>query len=835
VSSLDDCWTRIFLSKSHLTDVIARNSAGFHIKFKDSKTHNNQTESEQSSSSTTTSTSTSTTTNDDDDETSSTIAVAAEEEDDKKMKMQKGNDANDASIDVDIDIDIEVNDDDDDTGEVTAEQVVLEEMISEPRWNPVVLRMTTLPFEAIHTAADNDSTEIFCSENRPIDKLCAADDDESKKEEAPSANDDSVRGGATKKNEWSKNKQKVFCPRQQRVDRSSLQVKDLETDWWEYENDHLFEKDDESYERVNKDNKKEEKERQVEKEKQEVTCFGMKGSAPLCLGTIEDQFELIEDSYTADAFKQVVHKSLGVPLEQMTDLVDYPYTLKDRCLEERHKTIVYFATMAPAEKIERLIEKKVNKQDDALMERVRERVLQRQQASLKTKKQQEQTTATTTTSSSVATSMIQLDENDDADKDQWKLGINAGIQMLTRRAGIKSMDPDAICMAEDLLRDFLKRVISRASERLGEGELPYTSTKYSGLWPYNFDPSRKLKSHEERDEDDAELKVQPEDIYLAVEHEIGKKLYGYAPLRIFEPFSTSNRKIKLLPELEEKEESDTLQTAQDIITSITNEQLWGFDVIEEQDSVRDISLDDDDEEEMDDFIDDSEAASYWSADGFDPSKLGDSLQDKLLLASIRAHEEVYGVERAHKEKLYLTNWFGCGPSFFNLTSFNPKSFYHDDVSYVGKTEEEIIAYDKWEDIEYYGNSELLPEEEEEEGEVDGADYHLRRLIRQETLAVLNDFLGHKIEKKIVPSESTAAPQEDASDTESDMLDIELWDESESDEEDTENIRRNSTRAQQAESSVGVSASEEAALTTTNQLPELASNAEVKNETNEEIK
>lgn len=39
-----------------------------------------------------------------------------------------------------------------------------------------------------------------------------------------------------------------------------------------------------------------------------------------------------------------------------------------------------------------------------------------------------------------------------------------------------------------------------------------------------------------------------------------------------------------------------------------------------------------------------------------------------MKVSIRVHEEVYGKERAHKDKLYLKNWYGCGDLFFSNCS-----------------------------------------------------------------------------------------------------------------------------------------------------------------------
>ena len=157
--------------------------------------------------------------------------------------------------------------------------------------------------------------------------------------------------------------------------------------------------------------------------------------------------------------------------------------------------------------------------------------------------------------------------------------------------------------------------------------------------------------------------------------------------------------------------------------------------------------------EDDDFIDDSELECIT-----DDNDLGDSLQDELLKVSMRVHEQVYGKERAHREKMYLKNWFGYGPSMFqHAPGPGGAPYVEDDFTYSGKSEAQIIGHDRQEDICYFGYS-LYDDVEGDEfdddnngdgkygssddsKQVDGTGYHLRRLLRQESIRCIEEYFN----------------------------------------------------------------------------------------------
>ena len=157
------------------------------------------------------------------------------------------------------------------------------------------------------------------------------------------------------------------------------------------------------------------------------------------------------------------------------------------------------------------------------------------------------------------------------------------------------------------------------------------------------------------------------------------------------------------------------------------------------------------------FIDDESSNNFT----FDLDNLGDTLPELLMRVSIKVHEEVYGNERAHKEKLYLKNWYGNGEYFFSNCSTqveNPTrpNQEEDPIPENDKfwlTERQQIEIDKKEDVEYFGYSlyeddfdefPIVSEEEdhnslEQATEEESLRYHLRRMLREQSYECITNY------------------------------------------------------------------------------------------------
>ncbi|EFC41166.1 hypothetical protein NAEGRDRAFT_80779 [Naegleria gruberi] len=213
---------------------------------------------------------------------------------------------------------------------------------------------------------------------------------------------------------------------------------------------------------------------------------------------------------------------------------------------------------------------------------------------------------------------------------------------------------------------------------------------------------------------------------------------------------------------------------------VTKPEEQEQNIVAEDDSTSDYSSEDDSEEEQvnsdfeilqfpkpidaENFIDDSNIFN------FDLENLGDSLPELLMKVSIRVHEEVYGKERAHIEKLYLQNWYGNGDLFFMNCSKqldNPQPIVEesqpeelesidnseivDSSLYIAENKQ--IEIDKKEDLEYFGYSlyeddfEELPILEDEDSDLElqqsteeeSLRYQLRRMLREQSYECIVNY------------------------------------------------------------------------------------------------
>ncbi|EFC35263.1 predicted protein, partial [Naegleria gruberi] len=155
------------------------------------------------------------------------------------------------------------------------------------------------------------------------------------------------------------------------------------------------------------------------------------------------------------------------------------------------------------------------------------------------------------------------------------------------------------------------------------------------------------------------------------------------------------------------------------------------------------------------FIDDSESFS------FDLQNLGDTLPEQLMKVSIQVHEEVYGIEKVHDEKLYLKNWYGNSSFFFVNCSTNlenpeqKNSEKEDNAEEFNRTEKEQIEMDMKEDFAYFGYAlyeddfnefPILDNDEddsleqlEQATEEISLHYHLRRLLRERSYECITNY------------------------------------------------------------------------------------------------
>lgn len=376
--------------------------------------------------------------------------------------------------------------------------------------------------------------------------------------------------------------------------------------------------------------------------------------APLRKGTIEDQFYLIQDDYYLREYKQEVEQVLGVTNVQIEE--DYRNTFKNMCKYEQYQYKIYQENCEA--------KRRENEHFDPC---------------------------------------YSSDDDDDDEEPYWKNDsfvkclLKTGIHRLTRRAGVLYYEPATITdMLNEKLRNYLSAVINEAAKKLEGKEIKYTQEGYTGIW----DDNRYESDEQEEDNKDKHLKINCEDIVEAIEKLHGKKLHGFIT------FKEGTQKDKtdanddrdydkmVIPEAQEEEEEKDGTHQHPYRQKQEEHQMEEEEEEEVQEEAEiDMLVDDDDEDAVDDddsFIDDSELETI-NPDILDDDH-HDTLQNELIKASIKAHEEVYGRERTHKEKLYLKNWYGYGPSMFQHTVFadsDDGSYLDDDFDYSGKKEQDL--------------------------------------------------------------------------------------------------------------------------------------------------
>ena len=247
----------------------------------------------------------------------------------------------------------------------------------------------------------------------------------------------------------------------------------------------------------------------------------------------------------------------------------------------------------------------------------------------------------------------------------------------------------------------------------------------------------------------------------------------------------------LLEESTEKTTSEEQGDSQETVEEIIEET---GETVDDEDEIPESEIDDLEEEtsnldeqkiEITDetFIDDSYNFN------FDLEDLGETLPEQLMKVSIRVHEEIYGKERAHREKLYLKNWYGNCDLFFvncskelenpnteivepqdetmeetelneNMDEIVQSSIEENNREEIAPSESNLTEYeqieqDRKEDLEYFGYSlyesdmnefpivdldDSSPNDEQQATEEESLQYHLRRMLREQSYeCILNYF------------------------------------------------------------------------------------------------
>ncbi|KAG2386865.1 hypothetical protein C9374_001900 [Naegleria lovaniensis] len=150
-----------------------------------------------------------------------------------------------------------------------------------------------------------------------------------------------------------------------------------------------------------------------------------------------------------------------------------------------------------------------------------------------------------------------------------------------------------------------------------------------------------------------------------------------------------------------------------------------------------------------DFIDDSELIKDENIDAnMNDNERVDSLQDRLIKVSMQVHEEVYGHEKTHSEKLYLKNWYGNGNLFFAHAA---KHLGDDNPEILMSGQEEEIDDDKTAEDNQHNptntsnsqgmvNMEENVANERQADEETSKEYHLSAYYENDLLGVLKRTL-----------------------------------------------------------------------------------------------
>ncbi|KAL9652198.1 hypothetical protein ABK040_013967 [Willaertia magna] len=497
--------------------------------------------------------------------------------------------------------------------------------------------------------------------------------------------------------------------------------------------------------------------------------------SPLCKNTILDQYKLIEEDLTPNEYKNLIKKHLNIELKDL--IIENPFIFYNQIKYEQEQATLYlneiFNSIKKTFKLYQEYEDEVIDYNDE--EEAKEQAL---------------------------------------DNDFHFSTLNFSIIQLLRRAGVKFFEPQIICDSLIYLKNYIHTIISFAYNKKFKNHkkpLKFKEPKslYNTYWGEDIDHFLTYD-----DLMDSDLKLNSNDIKDAVKEVTDKKLIysddnfvtnylkdDYRDEEYVKKYNefwkkreeslnwskqldddensensssedemdsdTEEESPKVIEELienlkEEEEEEKSIITKEikeeennlnNIITTTTIEEE------EEENNLINQSTKKEEEEqniieENDSFIDDSDLFNEMNI-------IKDSLEDELLKVSIRVHEEIYGKEKTHQEKLYLKNWFGNGPLFYshcasstlgndNPLTFTTKEIKEEEQDILNEEEQVIIERDKKEDIEYFGYSLYEDEEdefpeilEEEEGEYaneeESKEYHLRRLLREESFKCIFNY------------------------------------------------------------------------------------------------
>ncbi|EFC36535.1 hypothetical protein NAEGRDRAFT_82197 [Naegleria gruberi] len=508
--------------------------------------------------------------------------------------------------------------------------------------------------------------------------------------------------------------------------------------------------------------------------RQKVLPFGV----PLCKGTISDQYELVSSEIDTKTYRKMIEQFMGIPHSEQGTICFNPFELSDKMEQEKDMVNVYLHEI--------------------------------------------QESLDTDTDGPIALdgNVIYTDDTSytsaQDSSDFTFYALRSGIKRLARRGGIKYFEPSVI---EDMLYE-LKKVIHLTLKDAYEKKFPnkteelkFEESRYQ-YDTYRIDPYDAYCPTFD-DNIDTDLKLNHEEILESFEKVTGLKV-TYATVE--DPYELNDSGMKeyyakehgtqSVHELEVNSKDSPLKGDGNELEGPTTA---GDTPSEDEESEEDLEISDGEDSETEEedepsqktiteqnFIDDSEIYT------FDLDNLGDSLQDELMKVSIRVHEQVYGKERAHSEKLYLKHWYGCGDLFFQNCSKdldNPPSMqfipqqktdeaiiegeanveetpndvestfqypqryqviYDDEVSVEEEfqtNEKETLESVCKEDLEYFGytlyddNFDEFPifngeddsdENLEQSSEEESLQYQLRRMLREQSYqCIVNYFASHQ--------------------------------------------------------------------------------------------
>eukprot|EP01103_Thecamoeba_quadrilineata_P010322 TRINITY_DN2192_c0_g1_i1.p1 TRINITY_DN2192_c0_g1~~TRINITY_DN2192_c0_g1_i1.p1 ORF type:complete len:592 (-),score=81.78 TRINITY_DN2192_c0_g1_i1:248-2023(-) len=429
-----------------------------------------------------------------------------------------------------------------------------------------------------------------------------------------------------------------------------------------------------------------------EAEKEEITLKGIIDNigAPLCSSTLEDQYKLIQENFCFEDFEEVVRNKLNHQVAGINSN-QYKALYLQKIQNQNYQTELY-QEFQDARYMERDTGLVMGEDDDQVYD------------------------------------AADKDNFEAIQKDAYPELLKTGIYRIFKQGGVLYFEPEIIETVTQLLKDYLREIIQEAAKKLDGKQIVYTETNYTGFW------SSETDCHE-NDDVDQPFKINAFDIVEAVEKVKNIKLYGFLEEHI--------KRIKMTREfgLFDFDIDDSDIDNSDIDDSEVDEATISVDVdnlrysSDEDMSITNLS------KNGEDFIDDSDIDEYIKT--VDINNLGNSLEDELLKISINIHEEIYGKERAHKDKLYLKNWlFNSDSIIYKYAKINED--YDDDPhsDYSAKTEQQLIEEIKKEDIDCFGYSIL--DDDKISGTLTSSKkmqmkYELRKKLRQQSFDCIKNF------------------------------------------------------------------------------------------------